>query len=160
MVAAATDPMRGLGFLVADINRLMRKEFDRRVRSLGLTRAQWLFIAYLDRQPGCTQSDLAESLQLEKITVSRQAERLVKAGWIERRDHEHDRRAYHLHLTARAQEVSQQLREVAAGLRQDYLQGVAPERRTALFEDLTSIKNNLVRIDSARGKKLSSKSLS
>ena len=57
---------KGLGFLIADINRLMRKEFDRRVRTLGLTRAQWLFISYLVRQPGCTQSDLADAMQTQK----------------------------------------------------------------------------------------------
>ncbi len=64
------------GFLFADISRLVRKEFDRRVRDLGLTRAQWLFLYYLARQPDCTQSELAELLQVEKITISRQAGRL------------------------------------------------------------------------------------
>ena len=50
---------RSLGFLFADISRLTRKEFDRRVRDLGLTRAQWLFLYYLARQPGCTQREMA-----------------------------------------------------------------------------------------------------
>ena len=32
---------RSLGFLMADVSRLMRKRFDRRAHALGLTRAQW-----------------------------------------------------------------------------------------------------------------------
>lgn len=100
---------RNFGFLFADISRLARKEFDRRVRDLGLTRAQWLFLYYLSRQPGCSQSDLAEMLQMEKITVSRQAERLEKAGWIERSDQAGDARAYHLKLTRRALRIIQDL---------------------------------------------------
>src|SRR3954471_18960236 len=136
---------RSLGFLMADISRLVRKEFDRRVRDLGLTRAQWLFLYYLARQPGCTQSELAELLQMERITVSRQADRLEKAGWIQRRDHADDARAYHLELTPRAGRIIRQLDERADRLRRDYLEGIPSPRRSALVADLSLIKTNLLR---------------
>jgi MarR family transcriptional regulator, transcriptional regulator for hemolysin len=136
-----------LGFLFADISRLARKEFDRRVRDLGLTRAQWLFLYYLSRQPGCTQSELAELLQMEKISVSRQADRLEKSGWIERSDHAVDGRAYRLQLTARAARMTGRLEERAGRLRDDYLQGIPSTRRHALLADLTQIKANLLRLD-------------
>ena len=138
---------RSLGFLLADISRLARKEFDRRVRDLGLTRAQWLFLYYLARRPGCTQSELAELLQMEKITVSRQADRLEKAGWIRRSDHAADGRAYHLELTSRAGRITVRLEERAARLRGDYLHGLPATRRSALLADLTLIKTNLLRLD-------------
>lgn len=143
MTQRAHDRLHGLGFLVADINRLMRKEFDRRVRHLGLTRAQWLFLSYLSRQPGCTQSDLAEALQMEKITVSRQAVRLVRSGWVARRDHAADGRAYHLHPTAKARRMVARLSEVAVDLRRDYLRGVPAARQLSLRDDLALIKANL-----------------
>ena len=148
MVAARPNPERSLGFLIADIGRLARKEFDRRVRDLGLTRAQWLFLSYLGRHPGCTQSELAELLQMEKTTVSRQAERLEKAGWIERGDATADARAYHLKLTRRAERIIIQLDERADKLRNDYLEGISPLRRSALLTELTLIKRNLLRLDS------------
>jgi len=135
---------RNLGFLLADVSRLARKEFDRRVRDLGLTRAQWLFLYYLARQPGCSQSEMAELLQMEKITVSRQAERLEKAGWIQRDDHAADGRAYHLELTGRAERIIARLDERADRLRSDYLQGLTPGRRSALLADLSLIKANLL----------------
>ena len=138
---------RSLGFLLADISRLARKEFDRRVRDLGLTRAQWLFLYYLARQPGCTQSELAELLQMEKITISRQAARLEKAGWIQRSDSADDARAYHLALTSRAEHIIARLDERADRLRGDYLQGIPPPRRLALLADLSLIKANLLRLD-------------
>jgi DNA-binding MarR family transcriptional regulator len=152
MTQRAHDRTRGLGFLIADLNRLMRKEFDRRVRPLGLTRSQWLFIAYLAQRPGCTQSELAELLQLEKITVSRQADRLVKTGWVARRDHANDGRAYHLHLTPRAQRLNDRIGEAAVRLRRDYLRGLPVARQLALHEDLLHIKANLLRME-ANGKK-------
>ena len=136
-----------LGFVLNDISRLARIEFDRRVRRFKLTRAQWLFLFHAARQPGCTQSDLAESLQQVKITVSRQADRLEKAGWIQRHAHAADGRAYHLELSSRAERIIDQLDERADRLRRDYLQGIPPGRRSALLAELTLIKANLVRLD-------------
>lgn len=138
---------RSLGFIFSDISRLARKEFDRRVRSLRLTRSQWLFLYHLARQPGCTQSELAESLQMERISVSRQAERLERAGWIKRRDHQLDRRAYHLHLTPKAGRLTLRLSGLAARLRSDFLSGLSATRRTALIHDLLHVKTNLLQME-------------
>jgi hypothetical protein len=44
MLAASPDFDRLLGFVIADINHLLRREFDRRVHGLGLTHAQWLIL--------------------------------------------------------------------------------------------------------------------
>ena len=143
---------RSLGFVLNDINRLARKEFDRRVRRFKLTRAQWMFLFHAARHPGCTQSDLAESLQQEKITVSRQAERLEKAGWIERRDAAADRRAYHLYLQPKAERVVQRLADVAEELRSDYMQDVLPARQDRLMDDLLLIKARLQQMASTSQK--------
>ncbi len=143
----SSSPERNFGPLLSDIGRLARKVFDRRVRDLGLTRAQWLFLYHLARRPGCTQSGLAELLQMEKITISRQAERLEKAGWIRRADNAADARAYHLELTPRAVRIIAQLDGRAERLRQDYLHGIPAARRAALVTDLARIKANLLELD-------------
>jgi MarR family transcriptional regulator for hemolysin len=138
---------RSFGFILSDISRLARREFDRRVRTLRLTRSQWLFLYHLARQPGCTQSELAESLQMERISVSRQAARLEKAGWIERSDHAEDRRAYHLHLTPKAERLALRLGDLAGRLREDFLSGLTAARRAALIHDLLHVKTNLLQMD-------------
>lgn len=149
MVANREQYEQGLGFILSDISRLARKEFDRRVRSLELTRAQWLFLYHLARVPGCTQSELAERLQMERITVSRQAARLQERGWIERREHASDRRAYHLFLTRRAAPVLARLEAEAARFRHEYFAGLSPRRQAALIADLLLIRSNLGRLDAA-----------
>lgn len=135
--------------MLADINRQVRRVFDRRVRHLGLTRAQWMFLFYLGREPGITQSQLAELMQMEKISVSRQADRLERAGWIERRDDRADARAYRLYPTDRAGRVVAKLNALADELRADYLDGVAPQRLAPLLEDLGRIRSNLLRLRDA-----------
>ena len=147
MVAQTPSLENNFGFILGDISRLARTEFDRRVRHFGVTRAQWLVLFHLARRPGCTQSDLAEAMQMQKITVSRHAGRLVRAGWIERRDRADDGRAYHLYLSRKAEPLIDRLATVADELRLEYMQGLSAPRRAALISDLLAIKSNLVRID-------------
>ena len=146
MSARAKPFENSFGFILSDISRLARKEFDRRVRHLGLTRAQWLVLVHLARRPGCTQSELAEAMQMQKITVSRHAERLVKARWIERRDREEDARAYHLFVAQKALPLIKQLATISEDMRREYMHGLSPKRRDALMADLLRIKTNLVRL--------------
>lgn len=140
---------RTLGFIISDISRLLRKEFDRRVRGYGLTRAQWLLLYHVARQPGASQSDLAESLQLEKITISRHAARLERTGWLERHDHTEDGRAYRVRLTQRATKMIQQLNGIVDQLREDAMDGLTDARRTAIIDDLLHIKTNLLGFETA-----------
>jgi MarR family transcriptional regulator, transcriptional regulator for hemolysin len=147
MVARNSTFENSLGFILSDISRLARKEFDRRVRDLRLTRAQWLVLVHLARRPGCTQSDLAEAMQMQKITVSRHAERLVRAGWIERRDHAEDARAYHLYVSRKAVPIIDRLAAVAEQMRLEYMTGLSVARRDALIAGLLHIKSNLLRME-------------
>ena len=144
MSAATPDHDRALGFLVSDVNRLLRREFERRVRNFGLTRAQWLLLTHLGRQPGARPTDLAESLQQQKITVSRQAARLERAGWLRRKDDRHDGRAQRLLLTAKAERMVARLGAVAEELLVEAAAGLSPARQQALMRDLRRIKQNLV----------------
>ena len=136
------------GFILSDITRLARLEFDRRVRPLRLTRAQWLVLVHLARRPGCTQSDLAEAMQMQKITISRHADRLVRAGWIERRDDATDARAYRLFVSRKAEPLIDKLAAVADAMRQEFMRGLSGARRAALIADLLHIKSHLLRMES------------
>jgi DNA-binding MarR family transcriptional regulator len=102
---------------------------------------------HLARRPGCTQSDLAEAMQMEKITIGRHVERLVASNWIERRDHSEDARAYHLYLSRKAEPIIERLNAVADGFRDEYMRGLSGARRDALITDLLHIKTNLLRMD-------------
>jgi DNA-binding MarR family transcriptional regulator len=152
MIARPSSFEQSFGFILSDISRLARKEFDRRVRDLGVTRAQWLVLLHLARRPGCTQSDLADAMQMQKITVSRHADRLVRAGWIERRDNSEDARAYHLFLSRKAAPVIDRLAGVAEQMRSEYMRGLSTGRRDALINDLLHIKSNLLRMHSDAGR--------
>ena len=50
----------------------------------GMTRAQWAVLARLEREPGITQSQLANLTDVEPITIGRLVDRLEANGLIER----------------------------------------------------------------------------
>jgi DNA-binding MarR family transcriptional regulator len=95
--------------LINDVGRMLRTEADRRARCHGMTRAQWVMLIRLDRQPGLSQKELAELLEVEPITVARLADRLEARNLLERRPDPADRRIWRLHLLPAAQPVLDEL---------------------------------------------------
>jgi DNA-binding MarR family transcriptional regulator len=134
---------RTLGFLVADLARLLRRNMDRRLQSLGLTQAQWRAIVHLSRTEGMTQAALAESLEIQPITLTRLIDRMQSAGWVERRTHPADRRAVQLYLTAQSQPILDEMHARAADTLNDATRGVSPRAQRRLVATLEHIKHNL-----------------
>src|SRR6201993_5559851 len=81
-----------LGFLIHDVSRLRRSAFDRVLKPLNVTRSQWWVLAYLSREDGVTQSQLAEELDLGKVAVGGLIDRLEKSGLVRRDPDPLDRR--------------------------------------------------------------------
>ena len=109
----APSPDLTLGYLVLDVARLMSASFEARTRSIGVTRAQWSLIAALVRNEGCNQAQLAELMQITPISLGRLVDRMVKAGWVERRAEAGDRRSHRLFLTANGHAIRPALRELS-----------------------------------------------
>jgi MarR family transcriptional regulator for hemolysin len=138
-----------LGLLVSDIARLLRRNMDRRLLALGLTQAQWRAIARLARSEGMTQAALAESLEIQPITLTRLVDRMEKAGWVERRTHPLDRRAVQLYLGPRSQPILDEMHARAAETLGDATRGIAVSALKELLGTLEEIKKNLVAADGA-----------
>jgi DNA-binding MarR family transcriptional regulator len=137
------DYQRSFGFLLYDSARLLRRNFDRRARAIGLTRAQWSVLAHLARNEGISQAGLADILDIEPITLGRLIDRLEEAGWVERRPHATDRRVYTLYLTAKVRPVIEQIRALAAETKAVALAGVSAEEQDRVVEILARIRANL-----------------
>jgi DNA-binding MarR family transcriptional regulator len=134
-----------LGFLIADTARLMRRAFDERVRTHGMTRAQWRVLGLLLRFGGSTQVTLAEMMDVEPITAARMIDRLQEAGLVERRADPSDRRAWRIHLTAKGESKLEELRPTAFSLYEDAVSGLNQAQQAELETMLNIIRSNLTR---------------
>jgi MarR family transcriptional regulator for hemolysin len=144
-LADSLDPTApSIGLLLYDTARLMRRDFDRRVRTVGLTRAQWMVITYLAREEGSNQAAIADFLDVEPITIVRHLDRLEEAGWIERRIDPNDRRARLIYLTDKARPLLETKRELGAEMREVMLAGLSETARSDLLAALQHVRANLV----------------
>jgi len=138
------DPTRNLGIIVHEVARLLRRNFDRRIRSLGLTQAQWRTLFYLSRNEGTNQASLADLLEVKPITLARLVDRLEEAGWVERRRDPTDRRVSRLYLTEAAQPLLLEMESLGAQTRKDALRGLSLAEQTQALDLLNTLKSNLL----------------
>jgi DNA-binding MarR family transcriptional regulator len=132
-----------LGFLLSDCARLLRRRFDARARSLGVSRAGWRVLFALSRAEGSSQAGLAEVLEVETITVGRMVDRLEEAGLVERRADPHDRRKWRLFLSPRAHPLLEELRALGEDVRAEMMAGVDDAEEAVLADLLTRLRGNL-----------------
>jgi MarR family transcriptional regulator, transcriptional regulator for hemolysin len=136
-----------IGVVISDVARLLRTEFDRRVRRLGITRAQWLVLTRLHRRPGASLSELAEMMEVEKATAGRMIDRLVANGWVERRTARGDRRVKQVYLTDDAERVHKRIWRVAEETVEAALADLSQRESRQLMDLLSRIKTTLVSAD-------------
>src|SRR5215204_4293000 len=85
-------------FTLGEVQRMVRAYADRQAARYGITRAQWAVLAKVERAEGLKQSELAELMEMQPITLTRLIDKLCDAGWIERRSDASDRRVNRLYL--------------------------------------------------------------
>ena len=137
--------METLPFEIGETGHVLRKAFDRLATGLGVTRAQWKVLFRLTRTPGLRQVELADMLELEPITLCRIIDRLEEAGLVERVRDPEDRRAWRLHVTARAQPLIEKLQAVGADLVSEAFSGIDPKDIEITRQVLTRARENASR---------------
>lgn len=134
---------RDLLFLLHDVARLLRVEGDKRARSHGMTRAQWGILIWLERQPGISQKELSELLEVEPITVARLIDRLEARGMVERRPDPRDRRIWRLHLLPQAYGVLHEIDQQRAEITRNLTAGIDQDDLATMTEALLRMKATL-----------------
>ena len=132
-----------IGYVLSDLARLIRTVFDRRVRDIGLTRAQWLVLTRLYRRPGASQTELAEMLEIDRASAGRMIDRMEKGGWLERRPDLVDRRIKRLHLTPHARSIHASMWKVAEATVDDALESLSNRERAEFTRMAASVKRRL-----------------
>ena len=137
--------METLPFEIGETAHALRKAFDRRAVGLGVTRAQWKVLFKLTRYPGLRQIELADMLDIEPITLSRIVDRLEEAGLVERSADPADRRAWRLHVTAKAQPLVAKLGALADEMVAEAFAGIDPEQIEITRKVLGHVRANASR---------------
>lgn len=132
-----------VGFLIADVLRLMRRHFAGQLKATGLTLAQARALVYISRREGLRQVELAALMEIQPITLARIVDQLDDTGLVERRADPGDRRAYQLFLRPAARAPLAKVTQASDQVRQQALRGLAPREAAALADALNRVRENL-----------------
>lgn len=132
-----TNLTESIGLLLHDTARAFRYRFDARTRDVGVTRQQWRALYHISYNEGLTQAELADLLEVERITLCRMVDRLADAGLVERRSDPRDRRVWRLHLLPPASAILDRLTKIGAEMEQEAL---ATLTETEIDQLMTSLK--------------------
>jgi len=134
---------REIAFIIKDVSRMLGTYADQQGRTLGISRAQWTVLVRLERTEGLKQSELAEILDLQPISLTRLLDRLAENRLIERRADPNDRRVNRLYLRPAARPLLEQLATLGESLMATVLKGIDADSMERMLRDLRQIKDNL-----------------
>ncbi|HRH85236.1 MAG TPA: MarR family transcriptional regulator [Rubrivivax sp.] len=133
-----------LGFLIHDVSRLRRSAFDRCMKPLSVTRSQWWVLAYLSREDGMTQSQLADELDLGKVAVGGLIDRLEKSGLVRREADATDRRVNRVYLESKGKQLITRLRKINHRMNERILGTLPHDQLENAAATLAAMKHNLI----------------
>lgn len=134
-----------VSFLIADLARLLRAEFERRIAAeqLGVTPAEARVLAHLERAGLLRQTQLADRLLIAPMSLTGFLDRLEAAGLVERRPDPHDRRAKQVRLAASAAPLLADIGRIAAEVRAVAQSGIDPADREQFRAVATRMRETL-----------------
>lgn len=144
-MAPKFDP-EAIGFLIADVARLLRAEFDRRTSSagLGLTPGEARILVNAARAGSMRQAALADRIGVEAMTLSAYLDRLEARGLISRTPDPNDRRAKLVEVTDAAEPVLEAIMKISAELRNDFSGSLTPPQLDQVREGLKQMRVSLL----------------
>jgi MarR family transcriptional regulator, transcriptional regulator for hemolysin len=130
-------------FALFEVQRMLRLYADKQARRYDLTRAQWAVLAKLERTEGLKQTEIADLMEMQPITLTRLIDKLCDAGLIERRSDDTDRRVNRLYLTKAARPLMAKLAVLRGEITQTALASLSNADTHRLVDELESIKDNV-----------------
>ena len=130
-------------FTLGEVQRLVRAYADKEAARFGITRAQWAVLAKVERNEGMKQTELAEQMEMQPITLTRLIDKLCDNDWIERRGDATDRRVNRLYLLKAGRALLGKLSGLRSELTATALDGIHPADANRLLTQLELVKENV-----------------
>lgn len=124
------------------VSRLIARAYERR---FGLKSAQWRLLAVLADEGALTQQALCGRTIMDKVTVMRAAQSLLRRRLVKRLPNDADRRSHRLMLTAAGRRLYQRIVPLALAYEAQLLAGI--ERR-----EIARLDRLLRRVEQAASK--------
>ncbi|MEV6608325.1 MarR family transcriptional regulator [Kutzneria sp. NPDC051319] len=123
--------------------RTLSRAFEDALAAAGGSQSVWLVLLQLKINPGATQRDLAEALELREATMTHHLSGMERDGLITRRRDPANRRVHQIELTDDGEQAFHRLRKAAGEFDERLRHGIEPERLTELGDTLALLVANV-----------------
>lgn len=134
-----------IGFLIKQINNNYEKEFNRLLKSIGITASQCAVLDYLfhSSREEITQKDIERHLSLKNPTVTGLLKRLDEKGYILSVRGTSDKRCHHIYLTEKAYDIQKKMESIRKKCDRELTLGMSKKEVQALKKALEKVLYNV-----------------
>jgi DNA-binding MarR family transcriptional regulator len=132
-----------VSYVVARLDRALRREIDEVVRPHDLTLARYTALSVIARRDGLSNAQLARRSYITPQSMSQVIAALESDGLIERQPDRSHRKILRARLTAKGRRVLAECDKAVDVLEEEMLAEVPPEARDALVTHLTGCVRRL-----------------
>lgn len=132
-----------MSYVVARLDRALRREIDEAVRPHGLTIARYTALSVVARRAGLSNAQLARRSYITPQSMSQVIRALERDGLIEREPDPQHRKILRATLTPAGRRVLATCDRAVDALEREMLADVPPAARAALLEQLTGCVRRL-----------------
>lgn len=134
---------RELPLLLHEISLMEARIFNRRVKEIGLTKAQWHVLYLLHDSDGQTQTALAKHLDMAKPSLGKIIDRLEEDEWVTRRPDTQDRRVNLVYVTRKIEQHLELMELVTNELYAILTSGLTTKENRQLISLVRKVHRNL-----------------
>ena len=134
---------RGVAWRLFQLCRVLRSCSCRRWNDIGLYRGQPFVIEALSGGEGMSQTELAAAMHVQPATMTHMVQHMQRAGLIERKLDELDRRVWRVFLTDAGRALSRPVEGVCRAVGKQALDGFTVEECDILQSLLLRVQDNL-----------------
>jgi DNA-binding MarR family transcriptional regulator len=128
--------IRNTGYLLSRLGFIGSRQFAELLATVGLTTRTWAAMNALDHEGDVTQQQLGRAIGMDPSSMVSTIDELESQGWVERRRHPTDRRAYALHITDAGRATLTNARRLARGAQNELLAPLDDAERAQLHDML------------------------
>lgn len=135
--------LKKLGYWSNRVAADFRAAVDKRMQEFGLRAPQGMILGILNSSGPFSLADLAKELENAHPSVLRHIDLLEEMGYVERKQHEEDRRIKLVAITQAGRELVPDLFKILHDVNDEALQGINKQEQDTVLRVLTTIHKNL-----------------
>jgi DNA-binding MarR family transcriptional regulator len=134
-----------LGGLISIIYRNRIIYLNAELKKFGITASGFSVLMYLSQEQNVIQDDIARGFRIDKSAIARAVQKLENAGFVRRIVEPSNRRASHLFLTEKGNEIIPEIVRIDKLWEEMALAGASEEKRSQVYSLLgRMVQNSLI----------------